>query len=182
MVPGKVPRKQNVCSSMMASPPPSYTFTSTAELKAAVKAFDADPTSAAAKYGPIADWDVSAITDMSGLFYNLRNFNADISSWDTSVVTDMSQMFRVRSTPALPSTSAVGPTPCTLRAPNALHNHELHVHRALAVPHMCTRALLYTLLAPRSPAASRLPTRVPYSAPHTFPLTLGSARRRSTSR
>ena len=48
-------------------------------------------------YGPIADWDVSAITDMRYLFYNLRNFNADISSWDTSSVTDMSYMFYVRS-------------------------------------------------------------------------------------
>ena len=97
MVPGKVPRKQNVCSSMMASPPPSYTFTSTAELKAAVKAFDADPTSAAAKYGPIADWDVSAITDMSDLFYDLKSINTDISRWDTSSVTTMRGMFYVRS-------------------------------------------------------------------------------------
>ena len=105
MVPGKVPRKQNVCSSMMASPPPSYTFTSTAELKAAVKAFDADPTSAAAKYGPIADWDVSAITDMSDLFYDLKSINTDISRWDTSSVTNMYRMFRVHSTRALTSSA-----------------------------------------------------------------------------
>jgi len=31
---------------------------------------------------------------MSYLFYNLGNFNADISGWDTSSVTDMSYMFR----------------------------------------------------------------------------------------
>jgi surface protein len=43
----------------------------------------------------------SAITDMYQLFYNLRNFNADISSWDTSKVTSMEGMFYVRSTRAL---------------------------------------------------------------------------------
>ena len=42
-------------------------------------------------------WDVSAITDMSSLFYNLKNFDADISGWDTSSVTTMRSMFRVRS-------------------------------------------------------------------------------------
>eukprot|EP00964_Phaeocystis_antarctica_P043167 scaffold24746_cov75-Phaeocystis_antarctica.AAC.1 len=52
-------------------------------------------------YGPIADWDVSAITDMRellGPYVNLNcfqcnNFNANISNWDTSGVTDMSYMF-----------------------------------------------------------------------------------------
>merc|ERR1711935_653247 len=32
-------------------------------------------------------------TDMSSIFNNLRNFNADISSWDTSSVTTMFLMF-----------------------------------------------------------------------------------------
>ena len=58
--------------------------------------------------GPIADWDVSAITDMSQLFYNMQNFDADVSNWDTSGVTNMYQMFYVRSTPVLPQ-SAVEP-------------------------------------------------------------------------
>ena len=66
-----------------------------------VQAYNANPTAATAKCGPIADWDVSAITDMSGLFSNLRNFDADVSNWDTSGVTTMQQMFYVRSTPAL---------------------------------------------------------------------------------
>eukprot|EP00964_Phaeocystis_antarctica_P006491 scaffold3508_cov47-Phaeocystis_antarctica.AAC.1 len=78
------------------------TFTSTAALKTAVQANNANPTAAIATYGPIADWDVSAITDMGGLFKYLKNFDADVSNWDTSSVTTMYQMFWVRSTPVLP--------------------------------------------------------------------------------
>ena len=47
------------------------TFMDTASLKKAVQAYNTDPTDAIATYGPVADWDVSAITDMSSLFYNL---------------------------------------------------------------------------------------------------------------
>ena len=59
----------------------------------AVQEFNANPTAAIATYGPIAEWDVSTITDMSGLFQDLRNFDADVSNWETSGVTTMSQMF-----------------------------------------------------------------------------------------
>merc|ERR1712194_468903 len=76
-----------------------------ASLKTAVQAYNAKPTAAIATYGPVANWDVSAITDMSSLFYNLRNFNADISNWDTSSVTTMRTMFRVRSARALAPTA-----------------------------------------------------------------------------
>ena len=80
------------------SPPPlpPGTFTSTASLKTAANEFNANAASAIATYGPIADWDVSAITDMSQIFYNLANFNEDISSWETSGVTNMQYMFYVR--------------------------------------------------------------------------------------
>ena len=43
---------------------------------------------------PMKDWDVSRITDMSGLFDSGSiYFNEDISKWDVSRVTDMSSMF-----------------------------------------------------------------------------------------
>lgn len=39
------------------------------------------------------DIDVSTITDMSGLFEILKDFNGNISKWDVSKVTDMIRMF-----------------------------------------------------------------------------------------
>ena len=44
-------------------------------------------------YGPISQWNVSEIKDMQDLFYDQREFNADISGWDTSKVTNMGGMF-----------------------------------------------------------------------------------------
>ena len=76
-------------------------FMSTAALKTAVQAYNTDPAAATAAYGLIANWDVSAITDMSGLFDHLDNFDADISNWKTSSVTTMQGMFSVRSARAL---------------------------------------------------------------------------------
>ena len=71
-------------------------FTSTAELRTALVEYDANATTATTMYDAIADWDVSAITSMNGLFKELTNINADISDWNTSGVTDMSNMFGVR--------------------------------------------------------------------------------------
>jgi surface protein len=41
----------------------------------------------------ITSWDLSTITDMSGMFYGTISFNQDISSWNTSNVTNMDNMF-----------------------------------------------------------------------------------------
>ena len=43
-------------------------------------------------YGEPNHWDVSKITDMSGLFFNIR-CNINISNWDVSNVKNMTQMF-----------------------------------------------------------------------------------------
>ena len=76
-------------------------FTTTAGLRTAAQEYNANEQTAIATYGSVADWDVSAITNMYQLFYGLSKFNADISSWNTSGVTDMRQMFQVRSARAL---------------------------------------------------------------------------------
>jgi surface protein len=44
-------------------------------------------------YGVMNCWDVSKVTDMSGLFSNIISFDEDISCWDTSKVRNMSKMF-----------------------------------------------------------------------------------------
>ena len=51
---------------------------------------------------PISSWDVSNVTDMSGMFYSISpsfaapisHFNQPIGSWNVSNVTNMSSMFR----------------------------------------------------------------------------------------
>jgi len=45
------------------------------------------------KYGPIALWDTSNVTDMGSLFYKAEHFDDDLSRWDTSRVTNMEFMF-----------------------------------------------------------------------------------------
>jgi len=44
-------------------------------------------------WGQISDWDVTAVTNMSGLFRDWRSFSEDLNSWNTSLVRDMSFMF-----------------------------------------------------------------------------------------
>jgi len=41
----------------------------------------------------ISAWDVSSVTEMSGMFDGATSFNQDISAWDVSSVTEMSGMF-----------------------------------------------------------------------------------------
>lgn len=41
----------------------------------------------------LSKWDVSKVTDMSGMFYNCILFKSDLSNWNVSNVTDMNYMF-----------------------------------------------------------------------------------------
>ena len=59
----------------------------------AVRVWFADPAAAKARYGPIASWDTSGITDMGMLFYGRKDFNEDISRWNVSNVVLMNCTF-----------------------------------------------------------------------------------------
>lgn len=72
----------------------SRAFSNRAELRAALVAWvEGNASSLVAKYGGIAQWDVSRVTDFSRLFEDLDSFNEDISHWDTSAVKTMSHVF-----------------------------------------------------------------------------------------
>ena len=63
------------------------------ELANAVDIWISDNSSALSLYGHINTWDVSLVTNMSGLFANQISFNDNISDWDVSSVASMKQMF-----------------------------------------------------------------------------------------
>ena len=44
--------------------------------------------------GAIGNWDTSAVTSLSGIFYGAIAFNQDIGNWDVSSVTNMFRTFR----------------------------------------------------------------------------------------
>ena len=69
----------------------SIQFISNAELQAAVQQCTDDWQSS--HCANIGDWDVSLITDMTGLFAPDSGFNLDISGWNNSNVASMSGIF-----------------------------------------------------------------------------------------
>ena len=132
-------------------------FTNTADLRTAAQEYTTNQQTAIVTYGPIADWDVSAITDMKGLFLNLNHFNSDISSWNTSGVTDMTRMFEVRAARApsvAPYIASVG------RSPRAWRLRRCHTKRhpafrpaprpRIVCPHLATRQSAYAFNQPVS--------------------------------
>ena len=64
------------------------------ELQTAVDLWESDNAFALESYGEINLWDVSLISDMSGLFEAKTNFDSDISAWNVSNVTNMAYMFK----------------------------------------------------------------------------------------
>ena len=62
-------------------------------IRTAARAWFEDPAAAKARYGPIASWDVSEVTDLSELFEYQADFNEDLSRWDVSNVVNMNRTF-----------------------------------------------------------------------------------------
>ncbi len=59
----------------------------------AVTAWVKTPTTATTTYGPIADWDVSSVSNMRELFAKKPTFNGDISKWSTASARSFYQTF-----------------------------------------------------------------------------------------
>ncbi len=68
-------------------------FVTKYDLQKAINEFFSDNSAAISLYGNMNCWDVSAITDMSSLFYWRTSMNENIGCWDVSHVTQMSSMF-----------------------------------------------------------------------------------------
>ena len=68
-------------------------FTTNSALDTAVAAWISNSANATTTYGEINTWDVSGVTDMTGVFQSKTTFNDDIGCWDVSNVTNMLVMF-----------------------------------------------------------------------------------------
>ena len=115
-------------------------FTDNNALQMAASAYCSDAVAAETTYGPIADWDVSAITSMAYLFCAsdrwcgstaCATFNADLSSWDVGSVTNM-----------LVSGSHPGHDSCSE------HPQRDRPHRPPSVPPWCSHAAPAAVGAP----------------------------------
>lgn len=68
-------------------------FTTRNDLQEAVQLWLSDKSQALYEYGPISQWDVSAVDDFLGLFKNVETFDEDLSHWDVSNARTMESMF-----------------------------------------------------------------------------------------
>tara|TARA_B100000780_G_C20925639_1_gene368909 strand:- start:2 stop:427 length:426 start_codon:yes stop_codon:yes gene_type:complete len=64
-------------------------FDRTCEPRKAIDALNADGSGTHSIYGPVAEWDMSLVTDLSYAFKNKGSFNGDISKWQTQNVKSM---------------------------------------------------------------------------------------------
>lgn len=44
-------------------------------------------------FSGIEDWDTSKVTDMCGMFFNCKEFNADIGAWNVRKVENITMLF-----------------------------------------------------------------------------------------
>lgn len=72
-------------------------FSNKSELQTALAAWKADRSAAQTQYGHISKWDVSIVSDFSGLFQQSFAgsipFSEDLNEWESGNVTNMSDMF-----------------------------------------------------------------------------------------
>ena len=86
-----------ICTVSAATTTATFAPKSNLELKGAVDACIAkssDGNDCPHEYGPMSEWDVSAVTSTSSLFKDKKDFNTDISKWNVANVESMTAMFR----------------------------------------------------------------------------------------
>jgi len=72
---------------------PSYTALTNTNFQTAVNLWFSDQAAAEAAYGPIGQWNTTAVTSMANAFQNRDTFNEDLGSWDMSNVVTPAFMF-----------------------------------------------------------------------------------------
>jgi surface protein len=80
--------------SCLREPSPIHEPMTNDSIRLAVAMWKTDRPQANREYGYIGEWDTSNVTNMSLMFHNASEFNADIGRWDTSNVTHMAGMFK----------------------------------------------------------------------------------------
>jgi hypothetical protein len=92
------------CDGSMDATVPMNSLTLTGQVKSiasddrtireAVLEWFTNPTAAINKFGPLTAWNTAAVTDISSLFKERKDFNEAIGTWDVGGVTTMTSMFQ----------------------------------------------------------------------------------------